>query len=385
MTEPTKPRTWHTRVVFGPPGQRCMLAGYLPDGWEPGTPVVVSTVPPDGLWPGPDGTWFASAATAAKLNYAATDDMGDDRQWVSPESFDPNQVVLCRPVPAPEPATVRVPWWDAVGRKMDEDTVITKLVAEKRLNDPDMAVQVWNDDGTWIDPYEDEDDDGMVTVLRDADPTPTDPPSEQGDAVVGRCMTEGCPGHWTGTEECTYSPAPSVVPADSPDTQRDGWDLDEDGYPQFYEKGKPDETIRLSYDAACALVALVRRDRPTAEQAAVIDAAHLAHQREWSTATFGPGKRTNGVLDHIRKELAEIEDDPTDVTEWVDVIILAFDGAWRAGWEPQEIIDAIVAKQARNEARTWPDWRTMSEDQAIEHDRSADAVDACRTTEGTGE
>jgi hypothetical protein len=101
-----------------------------------------------------------------------------------------------------------------------------------------------------------------------------------------------------------------------------------------------------------------------------IDAAHLAHQREWSERTFGPGPRTKGVLDHIRKELKEIEDDPADVKEWVDVVILALDGAWRAGWEPQEIIDAIKAKQARNEARTWPDWRAMSEDQAIEHDRS---------------
>ena len=31
---------------------------------------------------------------------------------------------------------------------------------------------------------------------------------------------------------------------------------------------------------------------------------------------------------------------------------------------------AIKAKQARNEARTWPDWRTASPDKAIEHDRS---------------
>lgn len=102
----------------------------------------------------------------------------------------------------------------------------------------------------------------------------------------------------------------------------------------------------------------------------VIDAAHLAHQREWSEATFGPGARLYGVLDHIRSELDEIVADPTDLAEWVDVIILAFDGAWRAGWEPQEIIDAIKAKQARNEGRTWPDWRTMSPDKAIEHDRS---------------
>lgn len=102
----------------------------------------------------------------------------------------------------------------------------------------------------------------------------------------------------------------------------------------------------------------------------IIDADHLAHQREWSRETFGPGSRTLGVLDHIRKELAEIEADPTDLAEWVDVIILAFDGAWRAGWEPQQIIDAIKAKQARNEARTWPDWRTADPDKAIEHDRS---------------
>jgi hypothetical protein len=41
--------------------------------------------------------------------------------------------------------------------------------------------------------------------------------------------------------------------------------------------------------------------------------------------------------------------------------------------EPQQIIDAIRAKQAKNEARVWPDWRLSDEDHAIEHDRSFDA------------
>jgi hypothetical protein len=54
-------------------------------------------------------------------------------------------------------------------------------------------------------------------------------------------------------------------------------------------------------------------------------------QREWSEATFGPGVRTLGVTNHIRKELEEIEKDPHDLNEWTDVIILAFDGAWRSG------------------------------------------------------
>lgn len=95
--------------------------------------------------------------------------------------------------------------------------------------------------------------------------------------------------------------------------------------------------------------------------------SHLQRQREWSERTFGPGSRHKGVVDHIRKELLEIEAAPDDITEWIDVVILALDGAWRAGASPDAIISALVAKQSKNEARTWPDWRTMSEDKAICH------------------
>lgn len=97
--------------------------------------------------------------------------------------------------------------------------------------------------------------------------------------------------------------------------------------------------------------------------------AHLARQAEFSARTFGPGARVAGVCDHIRKELIEVETSGGDLKEWVDVIILGLDGAWRSGATPQEIIAAIVAKQAKNEARTWPDWRTVDPTKAIEHDR----------------
>jgi hypothetical protein len=100
--------------------------------------------------------------------------------------------------------------------------------------------------------------------------------------------------------------------------------------------------------------------------------AHLRRQRAWSEKTFGPGARTAGVTAHIRKELAEIEAAPSDLGEWIDVVILALDGAWRSGASPEAIIEALVAKQTKNEARTWPDWRTMPEDAPIEHDRSTD-------------
>lgn len=98
--------------------------------------------------------------------------------------------------------------------------------------------------------------------------------------------------------------------------------------------------------------------------------AHLQRQREWSERTFGPGDRAKGVVDHIRKELREIEAAPGDISEWIDVVILGLDGAWRAGYSPDQIITALVAKQARNEDRVWPDWRSMPADVAIEHDRT---------------
>ena len=60
--------------------------------------------------------------------------------------------------------------------------------------------------------------------------------------------------------------------------------------------------------------------------------------------------------------------------EWVDVIILGFDGAWRSGATPEQIVAAIVAKQTKNEGRRWPDWRTADRGKAIEHDRSADVA-----------
>lgn len=99
---------------------------------------------------------------------------------------------------------------------------------------------------------------------------------------------------------------------------------------------------------------------------------HLTRQWDFSRKTFGPSTRTAGILDHIRKELAEIEAAPYDLSEWIDVVILAFDGALRRGYEPAEIVAALEAKQAKNEVRAWPDWRTMPADKAIEHDRSKD-------------
>jgi len=94
---------------------------------------------------------------------------------------------------------------------------------------------------------------------------------------------------------------------------------------------------------------------------------HLYRQRSFSVSTFGPGSRSTGIINHIRKELIEIENSPADVTEWIDVVLLAFDGAWRAGHSPEDIVQALFMKQRKNESRTWPDWRTADPEAAIEH------------------
>jgi hypothetical protein len=100
--------------------------------------------------------------------------------------------------------------------------------------------------------------------------------------------------------------------------------------------------------------------------------SHLLHQHAFSQRTFGPGMRTQGVCAHIRKELAEIEADPTDLTEWIDVVLLSFDGALRAGYSAEQIVTALAQKFAANEKRIWPDWRLMPADQPIEHDRTGE-------------
>lgn len=105
----------------------------------------------------------------------------------------------------------------------------------------------------------------------------------------------------------------------------------------------------------------------------VFDFYYLAHQRQWSDETFGPGRRIKGLVDHISKELVEVTESGGSLAEWADVVILAFDGATRAavanGGTVADVLLAVSAKQAENEMRDWPDWRTADPEKAIEHVR----------------
>lgn len=99
--------------------------------------------------------------------------------------------------------------------------------------------------------------------------------------------------------------------------------------------------------------------------------AHIRRQQIWSENVFGPGDRLEGVLKHITKEVQEVRDgEGNDLFEWIDVIILAIDGAWRSGFEAHEIARALTLKQEVNELRRWPNWRERPLDESIEHKRA---------------
>jgi len=111
---------------------------------------------------------------------------------------------------------------------------------------------------------------------------------------------------------------------------------------------------------------------------------HLLRQMAFSHHAFGPGERTAGVIDHIKKELIEVEEANGESSEWVDVVILALDGLTRrlaycngTRHEPEQVAEMacniILGKQSKNEAREWPDWRSVPEGKAIEHIRNEDS------------
>lgn len=97
---------------------------------------------------------------------------------------------------------------------------------------------------------------------------------------------------------------------------------------------------------------------------------YAQRQKEFSIRAFGAGERTEGIMKHIEKEIAEVRANPKDLTEYIDIIILAMDAAWRQGYSPQEIEEALFAKQQENMEREWPPIDESKQDQAVEHIRS---------------
>lgn len=89
---------------------------------------------------------------------------------------------------------------------------------------------------------------------------------------------------------------------------------------------------------------------------------------EWSQSTFGRDSERGptGPLKHLAKEVQEALSDPTDITEYADLVLLAFDAARRAGLTHNGLLTACRNKLAVNKARQWP---KASGDEPVEHVR----------------
>lgn len=109
----------------------------------------------------------------------------------------------------------------------------------------------------------------------------------------------------------------------------------------------------------------------------------LKDQLDFSITTFGGGERKKAVIDHIKKEIIELEETKDAASEWVDIILLAIDGLLRAEKyntqlkhgplinDQAAILAAVglINKLSKNRTREWPDWRDCDPEKAIEHVR----------------
>lgn len=75
----------------------------------------------------------------------------------------------------------------------------------------------------------------------------------------------------------------------------------------------------------------------------------VAEYLEWAEQTF-PVATVDSIVEHLRREVAELVDDPTDPAEIADVLSLTFHLAYVAGVDPTK---ALAAKLEINKAREW--------------------------------
>ena len=96
-------------------------------------------------------------------------------------------------------------------------------------------------------------------------------------------------------------------------------------------------------------------------------------QAEWSDRVFGKGYRLSGVINHIRKELVEIEESPGSLEEWGDAFGLLCDGARRQGFTADDVLRQWGEKLAINNKRNWGE---PDENGTVEHIRDDESPPA---------
>lgn len=72
----------------------------------------------------------------------------------------------------------------------------------------------------------------------------------------------------------------------------------------------------------------------------------------WAEETFGTD-RLEATLNHLKSEIEEIKDNPSDLAEWADAFLLFIQALKIAGFTIRNLIFASVGKLSINKKRKW--------------------------------
>lgn len=85
---------------------------------------------------------------------------------------------------------------------------------------------------------------------------------------------------------------------------------------------------------------------------------HLSLQKleeiraKWAAKTF-PRANLDGVLNHLKREIQEFEEDPSDISELADMLMLVMDAGRLSGHSADDILKAFSKKHIDNTKRKW--------------------------------
>jgi len=86
---------------------------------------------------------------------------------------------------------------------------------------------------------------------------------------------------------------------------------------------------------------------------------------EWSDKTFGI-REPKAPLHHLKKEVQEVIEQPYDITEYADCLLLLMDSARIAGFNMDDLYFVAMKKFHINQSR---EWGKPDENGVVEHIR----------------
>jgi len=92
---------------------------------------------------------------------------------------------------------------------------------------------------------------------------------------------------------------------------------------------------------------------------------------KWSQETFGSDeiKGPLGSILHLQKEINELLENPKDIKEYADVLLLTLDASRRAGFDIVTLLEATSEKLQENKTRKWNLLNRKNIDEPVEHQK----------------